>query len=189
MSARDYFKIAFIGSHGVGKTTLCFGLAARLKTRDLSLEVVHEVARRCPLPINVQTTYEAQAWIAHTQLADELLAQARYPLVICDRAIVDNYAYLVLSHGPRRELDRLVDDWLPTYDQLFLVPVVELPQADGLRAVDPIFQREVEQQVRSELARREVTFHDLAEVPRESWLDHVEQRVVETLRPPQLDLL
>jgi len=24
------FKIAFIGSHGVGKTTLCFDLASRL---------------------------------------------------------------------------------------------------------------------------------------------------------------
>ena len=32
-------KIAFIGSHGVGKTTLAFGLAARLKARDISLEV------------------------------------------------------------------------------------------------------------------------------------------------------
>ena len=81
MATRDYYKIAFIGSHGVGKTTLCFGLAARLKTRDLSLEVVHEVARRCPLPINTETTFEAQAWIAHTQIAEELLAQARQELV------------------------------------------------------------------------------------------------------------
>ena len=46
------FKLAFVGSHGVGKTTLCYGLAARLKARDMSLEVVREVARRSPLPIN-----------------------------------------------------------------------------------------------------------------------------------------
>ena len=189
MSARDYFKVAFIGSHGVGKTTLCFGLAARLKTRDLSLEVVHEVARRCPLPINAQTTHEAQAWIAHTQVADELLAQARYPLVICDRAIIDNYAYLALAHGPQPGLDRLVDDWLNTYDQLFLVPVTALPQADGLRAVDPEFQTMVERQLRADLARRNADFHDLVDVPRDAWLDHVERLVLETLRPPQLDLL
>ena len=42
------FKLAFIGSHGVGKTTLCYGLAARLKVRDVSLDVVGEIARRCP---------------------------------------------------------------------------------------------------------------------------------------------
>jgi len=74
MSAES-FKIAFIGSHGVGKTTLCYGLAARLKARDVSLDIVGEVARRCPLPINRATTTAAQAWILHTQIAEELLAR------------------------------------------------------------------------------------------------------------------
>ena len=173
----------------MGKTTLCFGLAARLKTRDLSLEVVHEVARRCPLPINTETTLEAQSWIAHTQIADELLAQARYPLVICDRAIIDNYSYLKLSHGPDPALDSLVSAWSKTYDLLVLVPVIEQPQADGLRAVDPQFQHEVEQTVRDELHKRGVSFFDLSEVPRDDWLDTIEQRVIDQLKPPQLDLL
>ena len=75
------FKLALIGSHGVGKTTLGFGLAARLKARDVSLEIVHEVARRCPLPINETTSLEAQSWILHTQIAEELIASSRYPVV------------------------------------------------------------------------------------------------------------
>src|SRR5262245_21361742 len=75
-------KLAFIGSHGRGKTTLAFGLAARLKARDVSLEVVHEVARRCPLPINEETSVAAQSWILHTQVAEELVAAARYPVVL-----------------------------------------------------------------------------------------------------------
>ena len=33
------YKVAFVGSHGVGKTTLCYGLAARLKASDVSLDV------------------------------------------------------------------------------------------------------------------------------------------------------
>ncbi|MEO1370679.1 MAG: hypothetical protein AAFX50_26145, partial [Acidobacteriota bacterium] len=70
----DTYKIAFIGSHGVGKTTLCYGLAARLKAADFALEVVGEVARRCPLPINRDTTLSAQTWILHTQIAEEILA-------------------------------------------------------------------------------------------------------------------
>ena len=64
-------KIAFIGSHGVGKTTLCYDLASRLKRQDRAVDLVKEVARRCPLPINRETTREAQAWILHTQIADE----------------------------------------------------------------------------------------------------------------------
>ena len=70
-------KFGFIGTHGVGKTTLCYGLAARLKARDVVLDIVHEVARRCPLPINERTSLAAQSWILHTQIADELVAAAR----------------------------------------------------------------------------------------------------------------
>ena len=66
------FKIALIGSHGVGKTTLCLGLAARLKARDIALDLVHEVARRCPLPINQETSVASESWILHTQIAEEL---------------------------------------------------------------------------------------------------------------------
>src|SRR6187455_3244546 len=75
MAGTASFKIAFIGSHGVGKTTLCYGLAARLKARDVSLEMVHEVARRCPLPINEATGLASQSWILHTQIAEEIVAQ------------------------------------------------------------------------------------------------------------------
>ncbi len=64
-------KIAFIGTHGVGKTTLCFELAAALKRLDLSVDLVKEVARGCPLPINRETTMDAQNWILHTQVARE----------------------------------------------------------------------------------------------------------------------
>ncbi len=183
------FKIAFIGSHGVGKTTLCFGLAARLKARHLSLEMVHEVARRCPLPINEDTSLEAQAWILHTQIAEELAAQSRYPVVICDRAVIDNYAYLEAAHGAAPMLERLVTGWLDTYQLLVLVPIVDAPQADGLRAVDPEFQADIERRVRADLAARALPFHDLSATAREGWLDAVETLVVEALKPPQLELL
>lgn len=183
------FKLALVGSHGVGKTTLCFGLAARLKVRNVSLEVVHEVARRCPLPINEGTSLEAQAWILHTQIAEELHAQSRYPLVLCDRGVVDNYAYLKHAFGDQPLLDHLVGGWMSTYDAVVLVPITELPGSDGMRAVDPVFQHAIEHGVRTELARRGVDFHDLSETPRDDWLARVERLVVERLATPQLDLL
>ena len=109
-------KLGFIGTHGVGKTTLCYGLAARLKARDVVLDIVHEVARRCPLPINEHTSLAAQSWILHTQVADELVASARHPVVLCDRSVLDNYVYLLLSAGRQPGLEALVSWWLSTYD-------------------------------------------------------------------------
>jgi thymidylate kinase len=84
-------KIALIGSHGVGKTTLCFELAALLKRRNADVELVREVARRCPLPINQDTTLAAQEWILLTQIAWEIEAAATHEVVLCDRSALDNY--------------------------------------------------------------------------------------------------
>ncbi len=183
------FKIAFIGSHGVGKTTLCYGLAARLKAADTSLDVVGEVARRCPLPINKGTTLEAQSWILHSQIADEIVAGSRYDVVICDRSVLDNFVYLLLSSGPQPEMEQLVSSWTRTYDLLVHVPVLDDPRADGLRSTDPIFQRAVHDRLNQEISRREVAVLELEGLPREEWLDRVEHYVKDTLRPGQLELL
>ena len=182
------FKIAFIGSHGVGKTTLCYGLAARLKAADVSLEVVGEIARRCPLPINRDTTLSAQAWILHTQIAEELVATARYDLVICDRSVLDNFVYLLLAAGGRSDLEPLIAAWTATYQLLVHVPVLDMPRADGIRSTDPSFQRAVEERLEKELAGRTLPVLRLDGLPREAWLDRVEAAVKERLRPVQLEL-
>ena len=189
MGAFDDFKIAFIGTHGVGKTTLCYGLAARLKRRDVSLEVVHEVARRCPLPINEETGIASESWILHTQVAEEVVAESRYPVVVCDRSVLDNYVYLLLASGPRPGLEALVEHWTATYDLLVQVPAVETPLPDGVRAADPGFQRLVEERLDREVAARGLSPLRLAPDDRDRWLDRVESAVWERLRPAQLRLL
>jgi nicotinamide riboside kinase len=185
------FKLAFIGSHGVGKTTLTYGLASRLKARDVSLEVVHEVARRCPLPINRETSVAAQSWILHTQISEEVLAAARYPVVLCDRSALDNYVYLLLAAGPRPELEGMLEPWLASYDLLVHVPILggEEPNPDGLRSTDPSFQRAVEQRLDEELARRDLPVLSLDPDDRAGWLDTVSELAWDRVRPAQLELL
>jgi len=185
----ERFKLAFIGTHGVGKTTLCYGLAARLKARDVSLEVVHEVARLCPLPINEETSVAAQSWILHSQIAAELVAAERHPVVICDRSALDNYVYMMLAAGRQNGLDSMVSAWMATYDLLVMVPIIDEPSPDGLRATDPSFQSAVDAGVRKELERRELSAMFLDESDREGWVARVEAHVLEALAPPQLPLL
>lgn len=182
-------KIAFIGTHGVGKTTLCYGLAARLKARDVVLDIVHEVARRCPLPINRETSLAAQSWILHTQLAEELVAAARYPVVLCDRSVLDNYVYMLLSSGRQPALETLVESWMSTYDLLVTVPITGAPNPDGLRATDPEFQGAVAERLLRELQRRGLPALRLDADRREHWLDEVEHEALSRLASPQLALL
>ena len=182
-------KIGFIGTHGVGKTTLCYGLAARLKARDVVLDIVHEVARRCPLPINEGTSVAAQSWILHTQICDELVAAARHPVVICDRSVLDNYVYLLLTGGREPALEQLVGWWLSTYALLIYVPIVDAPHADGLRATDVAFQRAVDERLLRELDERKIRALYLKAAGRERWLDVVEDAIRTQLDSPQLSLL
>jgi nicotinamide riboside kinase len=162
-------KIAFIGTHGVGKTTLCFELAAALKRRDLSVDMVKEVARSCPLPINQQTTLAAQSWILHTQIAWEIEAAERYEIVICDRSVLDNYAYLVHRLGHVDYLDAMVKGWLATYDHLFKVPIVGRPSFDGTRDVSLEFQRGIDDEVERLIAHFGVRPHRLDPTRRAVW--------------------
>jgi hypothetical protein len=185
---RRRLKVAFVGTHGVGKTTLCFDLAAQLKRLDLGVDLVKEVARRCPLPINEATTPDAQAWILHTQIAEELEAQASYEVVICDRSVLDNYAYLVARAGRQPDLDPMVARWIRTYDALFRVPVLDLPSFDGTRAVSPAFQLEIDEVIDQLIEIFGVELSQLDPNDRDGWIPSVIQSLGMPSRPPQIDL-
>jgi len=186
--ARRRVKVAFVGSHGVGKTTLCFDLASQLKRLDLGVDLVKEVARRCPLPINEETTPDAQAWILHTQIAEELAAATIYEVVVCDRSVLDNYAYLVARVGRRPELDPLVGSWIRTYTALFKVPVLEAPSFDGTRAVSRSFQMEIDGIIDELLGAFAVDALPLDPADRDGWIPTVMHALDLPMRPPQIDL-
>ena len=184
-------KIAFIGSHGVGKTTLVYGLAARLKARDVALEVLVEVARRCPQSLNRETTLAAQSWILHTQIADELVASTLYPMVLCDRSVLDNYVYLLLAAGRQPALEALVSAWIETYEIFVQVPVIDGSEVldDGIRSTDRAFQREVDSRLALEIEARGLTTLQLDPERRDQWLDVVEATVLARVQPPQMKLI
>ena len=181
-------KIAFLGSHGVGKTTLCFDAASRIKRLDMGVDLVKEVARACPLPINRDTTLEAQAWILHTQIAEEIAAASRYEVVICDRSVLDNYAYLVHQVGRRRAYDELVRSWIATYDGLFKVPILHAPSFDGTRDVSGTFQVEIDAVIDDLLDAFDVPCERLDPEDRPGWVDVVLAGVGLPLSPPQMDI-
>jgi hypothetical protein len=181
-------KLAFIGSHGVGKTTLCFDVAARLKRLDLGVDLVKEVARACPLPINKSTTLEAQSWILHTQIAEELAADSRYQVVVCDRSALDNYAYLVHQVGRRPEYDDLVRRWMETYHALFKVPILHPPSFDGTRDTSESFQSQIDRLIDRLLDQLGVNFHSLDPRNRDGWVDAVLETAGFPLQPPQIDI-
>lgn len=137
-------KLALIGTHGVGKTTLAYEICSRMKKAGENVELVAEVARRSPFPVNAATTLEGQLWILHAQIAAELDASRNAANVVCDRSVLDNYCYLVNKFGRQPQLEVWLAWWMQTYDLLAGVPLSEAEiQPDGFRSEDRVFQRRI----------------------------------------------
>ena len=147
------------------------------------MDIVKEVARLSPLPINRQTSLEAQTWILATQVAEEIRSASQADVVVCDRSVLDNYAYMVLACGRQKGLEGFVVHWMKTYDVLFKVPVSGAPTADGVRDTDEFFMRSIDGLVDTLLAEKRIPFHALSAGGRETWIDVVKDVV---LRSPAL---
>ncbi len=139
-------KIAFIGSHGIRKTTALLAFAAEVQRAGRSVELGREVVRDNPLGINEGATGEAQLWVLVSQVRQELELARKADVLVTDRGVMDNYAYYLRACGGTDEfgVEPLVRRWSRTYDLVVrLLPDVAL-QADGVRSTSDAFRDEIE---------------------------------------------
>jgi hypothetical protein len=142
------FKVALVGTHGVNKTTIAYELAGVMKRRGHRVELLTEIARECPFPLNERATREAYQWIIARQVQMELEKSARAEVLVCDRAVLDNFAYYARRYGESgfeaRALLAYCRAWMNTYDLLVRCPITHALAADGFRSTDLEFQYEID---------------------------------------------
>ena len=85
--------IAFSGTHGTGKSTCAYSLAATLKLKGFNVAVIDELARECPLKINKDANLSTQYWIISSQIKREIEIADKYDFIITDRAVMDTVSY------------------------------------------------------------------------------------------------
>ncbi|MFV9671626.1 MAG: ATP-binding protein [Acidimicrobiia bacterium] len=139
-------KVAFIGSHGIRKTTAAHGFANAMQRAGRSVEYGREVVRDNPLGINEGATGEAQLWVLVSQIRQELTLAPKAEVLVLDRGVMDNYAYYLRACGgdDRFAVAPLVDEWSKTYDLVIrLHPDVDL-SSDGVRSTSDDFRVEIE---------------------------------------------
>lgn len=145
-------KIAFIGTHATGKTTMSYQLVGYLKEKGFNVGHVHEIVRDCPFPVNEATSLIAQRWVIFNQIINEdhVMLKHNSEHLICDRSVLDNYAYLYNAlKKDNPVLKNLTFDHMATYDLLFLVPInAEYLKNDGFRSVDKEFQTAIDKTIR-----------------------------------------
>ena len=178
-------KIAIIGAHGIGKTTLAAQMFAHASKTGRKAKLIHEVARSCPLPINDKFTVKAAAWIIarHVTLGIEAEA-AGYEFIICDRSSFDpiTYAINMMPKDLREKrlyrqspLYRFAQQDLKLYDLLiYLQPTSAEILSDGIRAIDPEFQKNISRIFHEELNYIGLNFFEYGSNPMlDMPLDHI----------------
>ena len=168
-------KIAFIGSHGIRKTTAALAFASVIQRAGRSVEFAREVVRDNPLGINESATGEAQLWVLMSQVRRELELSQKAECVVTDRGVMDNFAYYLRACGgqDRFDVEPLVRAWSRTYDLVVrLTPDVEI-RADGVRSTNDRFRDEIEAILDARLPRL---------VPRDRLILQSASQVTETLR-------
>jgi len=139
-------KVAFIGSHGIRKTTAAHAFANAIQRAGRSVEYGREVVRDNPLGINESATGEAQLWVLVSQIRQELELAPKADVLVLDRGVMDNFAYYLRAvHGEDRfDIEPLVRRWSRTYDLVVrLLPDIVL-RADGVRSTNDEFRDTVE---------------------------------------------
>lgn len=159
-------KIAFIGTHGTRKTTLCYELTAYLKNKNINVDMVKEVAGRCPLSINENAAIESELWIFHTMVAEEAYASFKYKNIVCDRSLLDSFVYTMNRRDRSSELiqhmENYCDFWIKTYDYLFKTKVEDnLLVEDGIRSVNREFQKRIDELLEETLKTKQIKFYQL----------------------------
>jgi thymidylate kinase len=137
-------KIAVIGSHGAGKSTLCYQLASYYKSIGKNVDLVQERIRFSPFPYNENMKEETALWAYHAQVARELESQAKgFDTIICDRTAFDCLIYARYWNIATPMLDatkKMGLEWMKSYNTIFFV-YPDLPlQVDSKRSSDLKFQ-------------------------------------------------
>ena len=188
------YKISLISTHGTGKTTLCYEVAAELKKRGLKVKVFSEIAAAAfeqGIPINENTTLPAQLYIMMQHITEELRGVLRnYQVVVCDRSVFDNLAYLERRCGSNpfiREFLQGYADQFP-YDVIYKLPMTGELMDDGIRdAQSREFQADIYNRLNTLLEDLKINHRTLpaptTELRRE-WADLIVRETLEALGCP-----
>lgn len=167
--------ITLTGTHGTGKTTLLQALSTFLNRHEIPHLIAPEVPRVvCEMADDPaflhrgRNSLEKQMMLMIAQAVSEAKLAKETPLLICDRMMVDHWAYtktLFREALINAELDdilqRTVSAHCSTYDKVFYLPIEFTLVEDGTREGDVAFQQEIDGEIQKQLDFHHVEFTTL----------------------------
>ncbi len=157
-------KIAIIGTHSTGKTSIIQQLSLVLKNRGKRVFIVAELSRRAPGVINEDTALATQLWIQEKQKQEEGVPMDINGVMLCDRSTIDNFAYLqrVAGSADISAIEKDAVKHMQTYDFIFKTKKLNVSAvADGVRSVTDSFRDNIEERIVYLLQKHAIVYNTL----------------------------
>lgn len=166
-------KIAFIGSHSTGKTTILNELKKIYPYKNYISEMVRELKKKYKITINEQTTMKNQL-VFFNECLKILLLEKEF---ISDRSILDVYAYteyiylrdqydiinnkFKVNNNDKYIIEYMVSciiKYMKLYDKIFYFPIEFNLVKDDIRSNNEKYRLEIDQIINDCLKEFKISF-------------------------------
>lgn len=173
-------RIAIVGTHSTGKTTLLESLAGHLDLPVLSEVAREKIAESDKLP-HLMTGGE-RGKFQKLVLEEQMRRESSSGRFIADRSVFDAVAYAFDTpyYETLRILAKTHAEAFP-YDRIFFLPVEFPLEGDGVRNEDEAYRDAIDRELRAIL--------DHAEIPYQTVRGNPEERLRTCLESLRIDIL
>ena len=176
-------RIAIIGSHGVGKTTLSIKLSNHFGFARIP-DIVRE-AHEKKFVVNEETPPESQFWILSKQIELERNTPESW---IADKTLFDNIIYGNVILKDQKVKDVISDIVIKEarYDVMLYLPIEFAIADDGLRSLNSEFQAQIDRSYIEFLSQNNFSYYTVRGTIEERFLQAL-QIIEPLLRPSSQD--
>lgn len=153
-------KIALVGAHGSGKSTIITEVYSKLKKKDISVNLSPEVARSSIFLAANEKNAKMQMDLFGRQISIEMTYSRNCDILLCDRSLFDILMYTRLFFPEDEEaisfaksMASFCEVYKFTYDDIFVTTKLYLPSSvkDDIRPSDKQLQKKADKKLRETL--------------------------------------
>jgi len=129
-------RIAMVGTHGVGKTTLINAIQHPHKIKEIARTYLIKETKPSEMSASERVIFQNHYW--HLQIAEEYTHKKRG--FLSDRSALDIIAYSI-GFFKESHIERLKKEVIGRYDILFYIPIEFPLEVDGVRSPNKEYQK------------------------------------------------
>ncbi len=175
-------KIAIVGTHGSGKSTIISSVYAQLKKNNSRVSMAPEVARSSLFLAANEKTPKMQMDLFGRQISSEMTNSRNCDILLCDRSLFDILMYTRLFFKDDKEavmysksMSLFCRYYANTYDHIFLTSKLYFPNTvkDDIRPEDEVLQKSASAKLKDILDEFSIEYTTLSANPEEKIIDWV----------------